>query len=417
MIYVYKILVNLIILFSPIIIIIRILNKKEHPIRFFEKFSFFSKERREGNLIWFHAVSVGELLSIIPIIKVLEKKKYISQILVTSSTLSSAKLFTKFNFKKTIHQFFPIDNDYFTNKFIRYWKPKLAIFVDSEIWPNMLANLKRKKIQKVLLNARISHNSFKKWNLLKSFSKLVFANIDYFFPQNLETKKFLKKLNVKKIKSLGNLKFINASDYKLKLNTNLKKISKKKIFCAASTHEGEEKICVEIYYKLQKKYKDLLLIIIPRHINRSEKIIKLLKEYNMKYQLHSKNEKFDNRTNAYIVDTYGETEIFFKISSHVLMGKSITKDGGQNPLEAARNNCVIFHGPKVSNFTEIYEFLNQKKIAFKIKNTRSLYKALSKSFKKKVNKKSKNKLNRISKTILKNNIKEIEKIILSSNAV
>jgi len=99
------------------------------------------------------------------------------------------------------------------------------------------------------------------------------------------------------------------------------------------------------------------------------------------------------------------------------MGKSITKDGGQNPLEAARNNCVIFHGPKVSNFTEIYEFLNQKKIAFKIKNTRSLYKALSKSFKKKVNKKSKNKLNRISKTILKNNIKEIEKIILSSNAV
>ena len=147
MIYIYRFLVNIIILFSPLILIIRLLKKKEDPKRFYEKFTFFSKKRDKGKLIWFHTVSVGELLSIIPLIYILEKDKNIKQILITTSTLTSAKLFEKYNFSKTIHQFFPIDNNFFTKRFLKYWRPNLAIFVDSEIWPNMLINLKKNQLR------------------------------------------------------------------------------------------------------------------------------------------------------------------------------------------------------------------------------------------------------------------------------
>ena len=143
---IYKILIIFIILISPFILIIRILKNKEDPIRFTEKFTFFSKKRVKGKLLWFHSVSVGEFLSIIPIIKNLEKNPEINQILITSSTLTSSILFKKFQFKKTIHQFFPIDSNFFTNRFLDYWKPSLAVFIDSEIWPIMLDTLKKKKL-------------------------------------------------------------------------------------------------------------------------------------------------------------------------------------------------------------------------------------------------------------------------------
>ena len=156
MLVIYRLLINLAILFSPIIIFIRLLKKKEDIKRFKEKFCFFSEKRKNGKLVWFHGASVGEIKSIVPLIEKLEKEKKIKQILITSSTLSSSKIFQKFKFKKTVHQFFPIDGFINSKKFLDYWKPSLAIFVDSEIWPNMLLNLKEKKIQSILLNARIT---------------------------------------------------------------------------------------------------------------------------------------------------------------------------------------------------------------------------------------------------------------------
>ena len=144
MLLVYRLLINLIIILSPLIIAVRLIKKKEHPSRFKEKFCFFTKKRVVGKVVWFHGASVGEVLSIIPLIEKLEKNKRIKQILITSSTLSSANVLSKFNFKKTTHQFFPVDSNYLVKKFINYWKPSLAIFIDSEIWPNMLINLKKK---------------------------------------------------------------------------------------------------------------------------------------------------------------------------------------------------------------------------------------------------------------------------------
>ena len=144
MFFFYQILILIIITLSPIILFIRLLKKKEHPIRFKEKFSIHSKSRSKGNLIWFHGASVGEILSIIPLVKKLEKNKEIKTILITSSTVSSAIVYKQFKSKKTIHQFFPIDSYLFTNKFLKYWQPSIAIFIDSEIWPNMYLNIKKK---------------------------------------------------------------------------------------------------------------------------------------------------------------------------------------------------------------------------------------------------------------------------------
>ena len=141
--FIYRILINLILIFSPIIILVRIFKKKEDVNRFKEKFCFFSKKKVKKNLIWFHGASVGEISSIIPIVFKLEKRSDVDQILITSSTLSSSNVLKQFKFKKTIHQFFPIDTNRLSKIFLNYWKPSLAIFIDSEIWPNMILNLKK----------------------------------------------------------------------------------------------------------------------------------------------------------------------------------------------------------------------------------------------------------------------------------
>ena len=144
MIYIYRLLINIIFIFSPLIIFFRLLKKKEDPKRFWEKFCFFSKKRDDGKLIWFHGASVGELQSIIPLLEKLVKNKRIKKILITSNTLSSSKIIQNFKSKKIIHQFFPIDTNFYTKKFINYWNPTAVFFIDSEIWPNMLINLKKK---------------------------------------------------------------------------------------------------------------------------------------------------------------------------------------------------------------------------------------------------------------------------------
>ena len=412
MIYIYRILINFILLISPIIILIRLISKKEDPKRFLEKFGFFSKKRKGGKVLWFHTVSVGELLSVISIIDKLEKDKRISQILVTTTTLTSAKLFQKFNFKKTIHQFFPIDNDLITKKFIKYWKPCLAIFVDSEIWPNMLTNLDKQSIKKILLNARVSKRSYRKWKLLGKFSKNLFKKFDYTFPQNLESRRYLKKLEVKKIRFLGNLKFSQKKILNDKLDRKIiKLIRTKKVWCAASTHDGEENICLKVHNKLIKKYKNLMLIIIPRHIVRVNSILKDISTLNLKPHLHSNKGKADPKTNVYLVDTYGETELFFNLCKNVFIGKSLTAFGGQNPLEPARHNCSIIHGPNVSNFTEIYEFLDRKKISIKVKNESQLYNKIYKLIGRKNSVNIKDKINFIGLKILNKNLMEIKSLI------
>ena len=202
---------------------------------------FFQNERRKGNLVWLHAASVGELMSIIPLISKIEKNKKINIILVTTSTLSSSKIFKNFKFKKVVHQFFPIDFFYFTSKFLNYWKPSVAIFIDSEIWPCMFKGIKKKSIPLLLLNARLTPRSFSRWNYFNKLTNNIFKSIKIAYPQNFETEKFLKKLKVEKIKKIGNLKFCEVKNQK---NFYLDKsflYSIKKINFSASTHQVRKK--------------------------------------------------------------------------------------------------------------------------------------------------------------------------------
>ena len=235
--------------------------------------------------------------------------KKIKQILITSNTLSSSKILSNFKFKKTIQQFFPIDTNYHTNKFLNYWLPSIAIFIDSEIWPQMFKTLDNYKIPLVLLNARITKKTFIKWMKIKKFSKLIFNKISIAYPQNLETKKFLEKLKVKKINLIGNLKFSETDneiqdtiDHKLKSQLN-----NKKIWVASSTHANEEIFCAKAHIELKKKFKNLITIIIPRHVHRSKRIIPEIKNLNLKVITHSSNNRSFKDVDIYLVDTFGET--------------------------------------------------------------------------------------------------------------
>ena len=414
MIYIYRILINLIFIFSPIIIFIRLIKKKESFLRFREKFTFFSKKRKKGKLIWFHGASVGEILSVVKLIRELEKKNDIKQILITSTTLSSANIFKRLKFKKTIHQFFPIDNNFLCQRFLSYWKPKLVIFIDSEIWPNMLFNLKKKSIKHILLNGRITKKSFNRWKKLGSFSDNLFKSFNFTYPQNLETNLYLKKFKVKKIKNLGNLKFLsNTFDSENSINKDLQKFLKKKNFwCAASTHRGEELIAANIQLELQNKIKNFITIIIPRHVQRAIEIANELENMGLKTHLHTSQKKINEKTQIYIVDTYGETLAFYKKCKIIFLGKSLTTEGGQNPLEPLRFNCKVLHGPKVTNFKDIYKELNKNGIAIKVNSKNQLSEKITYLITKKINSKNiQAKINLMGRKILKKTLNEFQLLL------
>ena len=409
MLFIYQLIISVLLLTSPIILLIRILRKKENIKSLKEKFSFNSKRRVNGKLIWFHGASVGEVLSIIPIIKHYEKDKSIKQILVTSSTLSSLKVIKKFNFKKTIHQFYPIDHFIFNNKFINYWKPSLGIFVDSEIWPMMFQNLKYKNIPIILLNARLTKKTFSRWIKIKSFAKSVFNKITVAYPQNKETNLYLKELDVRNIITIGNLKFSENSDENLNnISKKLKsELDKKKIWVASSTHKTEEIFCAKAHLKLKKKITNLLTIIIPRHIHRANEITNQIKNLNLKIALHSSKPKNLKNVDIYLVDTFGETKKFHQIGNTVFLGGSIIKRGGQNPLEATRLGAKILHGPNTDNFKDVYKHLKLLNISKKINTPLQL--ASSIVFKK--NKNSGKKIKKIGQKILNKTINELDNLI------
>ena len=415
MIFFYRIIINFIIILSPLIILIRLFKKKEHPIRLKEKFCFFSKKRGQGKLIWFHGASVGEILSIIPLVEKLEKNKNINKILITSSTLSSSNIFLKFKFKKTIHQFFPIDSNFFTKKFLEYWKPSLAIFIESEIWPNIILNLKNRNILLILLNARITKKSYKKWKKISFFSRSIFNKFDICLAQNDETKNYLKKLGAENIKKLGNLKFSETTLKNInKINKNTQKFfdSKKILFGAISTHQNEEIFCTKIHADLKKRYINGITIIIPRHIHRAPDIKEEIEKIGLKVHLHSSGRKIDNKTDIYLVDTFGETKLFIKICKIVFLGGSLIQHGGQNPLESARLGCKVIHGPNIDNFLEVYSLLNKNNISSKIRTISQAKDIVKKNINNKFSsKKIIKKLNSIGNEVLLNNQKEINKYI------
>src|SRR5210317_1645665 len=389
---IYQIFISLILIISPFIILIRLVSGKEDKKRFKEKFSLIDRKSLKGKTIWFHAASVGEIMSIVEILRYYQKKRGIKTILVTTTTLSSARIVKKLKLNKVIHQFFPIDHFIIVEKFLNHWKPKIAIFLESEIWPSMFYQLFNKNIPLILLNARLTKKSFDRWMMIKNFAKKIFSLIKKSYPQNQQTKFFLKKLSSRNSEKLGNLKLIK------------KNLAKYKVWVAASTHQGEELLAAKTHILLKKKQKNLITIIIPRHLDKIHKIVNEIKELNLNVTIYSSNQKNFENTDIYIVDTFGLSRDFYAIASTVFLGKSIFYKGGQNPLEAARLNCNILHGPNIDNFRDIYKYLHELKIAKKVNSISDLISGIE--FRK--NYTNAVKLNQLGNKIYKQTIKELD---------
>ena len=385
----YKFFTYLFYPFAPFYLYFRKLRKKEDFIRYKEKLSKINIPRDNGFLIWFHIASVGEAMSILSLIENCLEEKKIDKILLTSITLSSGKILEK-KFSqntKVIHQFLPLDIPVLTKKFLEHWKPNLSIFIDSEIWPNLILQINEKKIPLLLINGRITKKTFNRWKLIINFAKKIFGKFDLCLASNKESEKFLKILGAKNIKNHGNLKFAQAKkNLSNKLDVSLlNKIKNRKIWCAASTHPTEEVLCAKSHLKIKKNFNNVLTIIIPRHIDRAAKIDAELSNLHLKVAFYSKLDQLDESTDILIIDSYGESLKFYNISKYVFLGKSLSKtlimNSGQNPIEPARLGCKIFHGPNVTNFIEIYEYLKTLGVAKKVNNSDELSLSLVEEFK------------------------------------
>ena len=408
----YNILTNIVIIISPLIILYRAVKGKEDIKRVGEKFCIYSQKKNKKN-IWIHAASVGELMSVVPIIRKLEKNKKIKNILISTTTTSSAKIFKKLKLKKTTHVYFPLDNHYIVNKFIKYWSPEIAIFIDSEIWPNMFRNLKSNNIPIILLNARITERSFNRWQIFSKFANQVFEKISLALPQNIETLKYLKLLKVKNIRVAGNLKYYDQkSNYDEKAKLLKNKFKDFKLWCAASTHSDEEVLIGKLHKKLKRSEKKLITIVIPRHINRTNEIINDLKNLDLNCITHSSNQKLRKNTDIYLVDSYGESSKFYSLTNVCFVGGSIIKHGGQNPLEPARLGNYIISGPNVKNFKEIYAFLNNLKISSSTSNILTMESVILKKLKTKIANKDIKKIIKIGNDVLEKNLFYINKYLI-----
>ena len=306
----------------------------------------------------------------------LEHDNTINTILITSITLSSSQVIKEktINKKKIIHQFLPLDIPNFVKKFLIHWSPDIAIFVESEIWPNLIKEIKKRKIPLLLISARITKKSFERWNYVKSLAREIFGLFNLCLTSNSETETFLKNLGAKQVKNIGNIKFSSPKNKLINKVQNPRLdnlIKNKKIWCAASTHKTEELICAKVHLNIQKIIPDLLTIIIPRNILRVEDIKKEISNLNLRVEKFS-NISDKSKIDVLLIDSYGKSEQFYNLSNIVFLGGSLIKHGGQNPLEPSRLQCKVIHGPYVDNFIEIYEYLKTLNISYKVKNVEEM---------------------------------------------
>ncbi len=384
--------------FYPLLIILiyfrKILNKEDN-FRYKEKIfpnHFNPRKNKDKKLLWFHAASIGELKSILPIIKKINSEHTNLEILITTVTLSSANLVKDEikEYKNIYHRFFPLDVSFLIDKFIKSWKPSKIFLIDSEIWPNLILISKKYEIPISILNARITSKTYKKWMTLQNTAKIIFSSFSLCLTSNQETKKYLLSLNAKNVFYIGNLKFIKPKAGKEFNNLNIDKLNNEKIWIAASTHDGEEEICINAHIKIKEQFNEIITIIAPRHVNRAENIKKVCKKYNLKSKILSKDQSLDKDNEIFIINFFGSLPQFFKYANSVFVGKSTNKklinDGGQNPIDAVRLGCKIYHGPYVYNFQEIYDFLIKNNISKIINNSDELANYLKEDLK--INKKN-----------------------------
>ncbi len=418
------------VLFYPLLVMlifVRKFLKKEHATRYKEKIfsSHFNIQRKkEGSkLLWFHAASIGELKSILPIIDELKKKGYF-EFLITTVTLSSSNLANKILKNEEIihHRFFPIDSFFLMKKFLHSWNPSAIFLVDSEIWPNLIFLARKRGIPLSIINARITKKTFNRWKFFPYAAREIFSSFALCLTANHDSKDYLAKLNVKNIFYLGNIKFLSKVETRKDKNFNNNFLEKQKIWCAISTHSGEEKFCLGAHKILRQQIKDLTIIIAPRHIDRVLEIKKICESFALTSQILNEQEEISENIDVVIINSYGNLNKFLIHLKSVFIGKSIIKklenEGGQNPIEPAKLGCKIYHGPYVYNFQEIYKILKENNISKEVNNTNDLVIELKSDFEK-LDKENPRKFleltQNLEKKILTATMREINNFLLNEN--
>jgi len=347
--------------FVPTYLKYRVRKGKEEENRIHERYGVPIRKRDNGNLIWLHGSSVGESVAALALAKSMLKigfNKKNLKFLITTNTVTSAK-FVKDKIETGfpgIHQYHPFDHPSYVNKFLSHWKPDMAIFLESDFWPNLIYLTTLKKIPTILASSQMSKKSSRFWrgigNLL---GKKIFKNVELILAVDPHQAELFKKLGAKNIKSLTSLKSIAEKppidiNY---INQIKEKIKNKKILLAASTHPGEEEILIQLANLLrQKAIHDILIIIVPRHIKRSQSIQNLVKNAGYDIKCRSKQELPDKSDYFYLADTMGEMGSLIEISNLVFVaGSMVKKIGGHNPAEAANFGKAVIMGPYTEKCT------------------------------------------------------------------
>jgi 3-deoxy-D-manno-octulosonic-acid transferase len=338
----------------------RLARGREDGPRLAERFGHPSRPRPAGRVVWFHAVSVGEAVSLLLLIEKMHDVYPDVTVLLTTGTVSSARLMADRLPNYAVHQYVPIDRMQCVNRFLSHWKPELAVWIESELWPNTLAALRARLIPTVLLNARMSDKSFRNWHRVKGWSRQIMSAFSLCLAQTEDDKGRFIALGATPVKYIGNLKYAALPlPYDVAALAALKtEIAGRPAWLMASTHRGEEEMALTAHRHLSASRSNLLTIIAPRHAARGAEIAQLTAQAGLKTARRSLNEFITPDTQIYIADTMGELGLLYRLSPVTVLGGSFVRIGGHNPIEPALLDTAIIFGPHMFNFSEIArEFL------------------------------------------------------------
>jgi len=328
---------------------------KEDAARLPERLGHPGKPRPDGMLIWCHGASVGESQALLPLLQALHEQRPDITLLLTTGTVTSAALVAKRAAPGVLHQFVPVDLPGPVDRFLDHWRPDLVLWSESDFWPGILSNLHQRHIPTLLINARMSERSCRRWAGLPDTARWLLQGFAAVYAQTAQDAERLRRLGVPEVIEAGNLKHaapplpVNAGD----LADWRRKLDLRPLWLAASTHGGEEVLVAEAHKRMKGRHPDLLTLIVPRHPDRGPEIAAELAALGLHSVLRSRHETPDAQTDVYIADTLGELGLWYRISPIVLMGGSLIPHGGHNPLEPARLGAAVMFGTHMFNFTEV----------------------------------------------------------------
>ncbi len=350
---------------------------KELPERLEERKGVPGRERPETALVWVHAASVGEAQSALILINELLKYNDKLHILVTTGTVTSAELMEKKLPERAFHQFYPLDNVEWVESFLNHWRPDLILWMESELWPNMLQAIKERNIPAALINAKLSDTSYRNWRFVKGAARTLLSSFSLILTQTEKDAGRFRALGAHNAISTDNLKYsaraLPASDEALKSLTG--SIGNRPTWLYASTHDGEEALACRIHQTLKNEFPELLTIIIPRHPERGEAVKNEIESYNLSVVLRGDTKRLpEYETDIYVADTLGELGLFYRAAPIACIGRSFSNDGGggHNPIEAAQLNCAILHGSNVQNLQQIYDEIEDAEAAIQVNSEQEL---------------------------------------------